>query len=124
MAIRKCPQCLAEVPMGYAAAYSDTIECPGCKSPLEVAAPTRHLAIWIGLAVGLGEWWVMRGGGGALEWVLPMVLAFLAYSVTAALLVMLTADLRMRASEPAAPEHGVSGAGDETASEGGHSGHH
>ncbi len=106
MAIRKCPQCLTVIPAGEAAACSDTITCPGCRKPLEVASLSRHFAVWLGLGAAAGVWLLTRGRGGSLGWVLPIVYAFLAYSFTSALMVMLTADLRNRPIEPPAePVH-------------------
>jgi hypothetical protein len=114
MAARKCPQCLTEVPTGHTVAYSDAIECPGCKSPLEVAGASRHIGIWTGLLAGLLAWRLTSGGEGTYAWVLPMVFSFLAYSAVAALATMLTADLRLR---PAAPPA-------EPVAHGSHGGHH
>ncbi len=102
MAARKCPQCLSEVPAGETVAYSDTIECPGCKSPLEVARASRHIGIWTGLLAGLLAWRLTGGGTGTFAWVLPLVFSFLAYSAVAALATMLTADLRLRPAAPSA----------------------
>lgn len=112
MAIRKCPQCLSQVSPGVAAAFSDSIVCPGCKAPLEVAGVTRHLAIWAGLAAGIAKYyWIKKLlplDQMSLGWVLPVLSAFLAFSVTAAVVTMF-ADLRNRPPEPeptAAPASG------------------
>lgn len=102
MAARKCPQCLAVVPMSHAAAFTDSIECPGCKSPLEVAGVSRHLAIWAGLLAGLLAWRLTSGVVGTFGWVVPVIVSFLAYSLIAALGTMFTADLRLRPPEPVA----------------------
>lgn len=102
MAARKCPQCLTVVPMGHAAAFTDNIECPGCKSALEVAGISRHLAIWAGLLAGVLAWRLTAGGEDTFSWVVPVVVSFLAYSVVAAIGTMFTADLRLRPPEPAA----------------------
>jgi len=118
MAIRKCPQCLAVVAPGAAAAYSDAIECPGCKTPLEVALVTRMLSIWAGLAAGFLVWVSLQNRGGMLNWALIVLLPFLAFAAVSALITMSTADLRKRdgvaTAEPAA-DHGHGG---------GHGGHH
>lgn len=107
MAARKCPQCLAVVPMGHAAAFTDRIECPGCKSTLEVAGVSRHLGIWAGLLAGFGVYsWVDRFKGDILSetfaWIVPVIVSFLAYSLIAAIGTMFTADLRLRPPEPVA----------------------
>lgn len=106
MAARKCPQCLTVAPKGYVAAFSDAMECPGCKSTLEVSPFSRHIATWAGLLAGVVGWrlaspWV-AGGGAALDWLIPVMLAFAAYSVVAAVATMLVADLRVRPPEPVA----------------------
>ena len=120
MAVRKCPQCLTVVAPGVAAAFSDTIECPECKTPLEVALVTRMLSIWAGLAAGFTLWISVRGKGGVLGWALVVLLPFLAFAAVSALVTMTTADLRKR-EVVAAPEplsDGGHGHG------GGHGGHH
>jgi len=111
MAARKCPQCLTLISMGHAAAFTDRIECPSCKSVLEVAVISRHLAIWAGLLAGVLAWRLTAGGAGTFAWVVPVVLAFLAYSLVAAIGTMFTADLRLRPSEPVAEPIGDSGHG-------------
>ncbi len=115
MAIRKCPQCLTVVPAAQVAAYSDSIECPRCKKLLEVSAASRYLATSAGLVAGVLVWRWMSHSGGMLGWVLPVVYAFLAFSVVAPIVLMLTADLRNKPAEPvvepaaAAAGHGPSG---------------
>lgn len=103
MAIRKCPQCLTQISPGIAAAFSDSIVCPNCKATLEVAGSTRHLAIWAGLAVGIGKYYAVKSvlplDQMSLGWAFPVVAAFLAFSVTSAIVTMF-ADLRNRAPEP------------------------
>jgi hypothetical protein len=76
------------------------MECPQCKTRLEVARGSRMLATWLALAAGYIVWRLTRGSGGMLGWVLPVVYAFLAFSFVAALATMLTADLRIRPAEP------------------------
>lgn len=111
MAIRKCPQCLNTVSPGVAAAYSDTMECPKCKTPLEVATVTRMIAIWAGLAAAFTTWVWVRENQGLLGWALVVLLPFLMFSVISAFVTMMTADLRKREvrtmPEPVAdPGHG------------------
>lgn len=112
MAARKCPQCLTMVAMGHAAAFTDKIECPGCKSTLEVSAISRHIAIWAGLLAGLLAWRLTAGGTGTFAWMVPVVLSFLAFSFVAGFATMFVADLRVRAPEPVIePSHGGGHAG-------------
>ena len=115
MAIRKCPQCLHVVSPGVAAAYSDSIECAQCKTPLEVATVTRMIAIWAGLAIGVVTWMSMRKGG-TFGWALTVLLPFLAFAAASAFITMMTADLRKReviaTPEPASDSQGHGGHGD------------
>lgn len=92
---------MSQVPAGRVVAYSDGMECPGCKSRLEVSAGSRMLATTLGLLAGTLVWRLTRTSGGMLGWVLPMVYAFLAFSVVAPLFLMTTADLRLSPAEPA-----------------------
>lgn len=98
LAVRKCPYCLAVVPAGRALAYSNDLECPGCHRPLEISPISRYLSVWIGLAAGAAVWhWAGRSTGSEeLRWVLLVVYAFLAFSVVAPVVLMLTGDLRLR----------------------------
>jgi hypothetical protein len=103
LAIRKCPQCLTQISPGVAAALSDSIVCPGCKAPLEVAAATRHLAIWAGLAAGIAKYILIARvyplDQMSLGWAFRVLAAFLAFSITSAVITMF-ADLRNRTPEP------------------------
>lgn len=96
MAIRKCPQCLHVVSPGVAAAYSDSIECAQCKTPLEVATVTRMIAIWAGLGAAFTTWLSVKDHAGTLSWALVVLLPFLAFAAVSALITMATADLRKR----------------------------
>ncbi len=99
--MRTCPLCMARVPPGLVAAYSDAVECPGCKRQLEVSAGSRMLATTLGLLAAALVWRLTRFASGMLGWVLPMVYAFFAFSVVAPAFLMFTADLRLK---PAAAE--------------------
>ena len=68
------------------------------------------LATAVGLLAGALVWRLTRTSGVMLGWVLPMVYAFLVFSVVAALFMMATADLRTRPAEPVA-EPATSAAG-------------
>ena len=117
MAIRKCPQCLHVVSPGVAAAYSDSIECAQCKTPLEVATVTRMIAIWAGLGAGFTTWLSVRSSVGTLSWAMAVLCPFLAFAAVSAFITMTTADLRKReviATEPLTDSSG----------HGAHGGHH
>ena len=104
MAVRKCPYCLVTVPAGRVLAYSNDLECPGCGRPLEISPVSRYLSIWVALAAGAAVWYRAARPAPAdegLAWVLPVVYAFLAFSVVAPLLLILTGDLRLKSAEPA-----------------------
>lgn len=128
MAVRRCPKCLAVISAGEPAAFSDAMECPRCKTRLEVATGSRMLASWMGLAAGFVVWRLTYHGfdtenvqavvnsasaRGMLGWALPVVYCFLAFSIVSALATMFTADLRIKPAEPAsepAPAGGDGGA--------------
>jgi hypothetical protein len=110
VAVRRCPKCLAVIPAGEPAAFSDGMECPGCKTRLEVATGSRMLASWMGLAAGFVVWRLTRGSAGTLGWALPVLYSFLAFSIVSALATMFTADLRIKPAEPASePAHAPAG---------------
>jgi len=87
---------------GAAVAYSDSLECPNCKTPLEVSVGSRVVATALGLLSAWLVWRLTRWSGGMLGWVLPMVYAFFAYSVVAPLALMFFADLVKRQAQPVA----------------------
>ncbi len=76
------------------------MECPGCKTRLEVSVGSRLLATTLGLVAAALVWRATRMSGGILGWVLPIVYAFFAFSVVAPLFLMATADLRSKPAEP------------------------
>lgn len=111
MAIRICPHCQRKVPAGPIVAYTDKLECPHCHSPITVAVPSRVIGAFIGLGVGELVWKFVQPMDGEFGWVLPVLYAFLAYSVVYALYLMATSDLVMRpveaeAAPVAADAHG------------------
>jgi hypothetical protein len=106
MAVRKCPSCLTTVPAGSVVAFSNDIECPGCKQPLEISPLSRNIAVIAGLvAAAAVYYWAARpdAADSLLGWVLPIVYAFLALSVVEPLVLMATADLRLKAAGDIAP---------------------
>ncbi len=100
MAIRICPLCMGKVPAEDVAAYSDTLLCPHCQKPLEVSRPSRLITTLIGLLAACLVSRFTRGSEGLLGWVLAMVYAVLTWGIVTPLLLMLTADLRIRADQP------------------------
>ncbi|HXN65888.1 MAG TPA: hypothetical protein VN862_11185 [Candidatus Acidoferrales bacterium] len=122
MAIRICPKCGKQVPATAVVAYSDTLVCPHCHSPLRVSDVSRIIGAFIALAVGALVWRWSRGMPPELPWFGPEVHAFLAYSFAYAGFLMATADLSMRALEAAPEPLGASAHGHGPASTGGHGG--
>lgn len=120
MAARQCPNCLAIVPPTKISAYSNALVCPACGKPLQISAFSRNLAAFIGLTVGALVWRFFTSyyadQSSALGWVLPIVFAYLAVSVVQSLVLMVSADLRLKdLAEPAAAEapaaHSAEGGG-------------
>lgn len=120
MAARQCPNCLAIIPATKISAHSNMLVCPSCGKPLQIYAFSRNLAAFIGLAVGMLVWRVFTSyyadHADALGWLLPIVFAYLALSVVQALVLMVSADLRLKdlaelpATEAQAP-HGAHASG-------------
>ena len=102
MAARICPLCMRKVSGAKVVAYSNDLECPGCRARLEISPGSRSIATWVGLAAGALVWRLTARGDGMLGWVLPVVCAFLAFSVVSPLVLMLIADLRVKKEEPPA----------------------
>jgi hypothetical protein len=126
MAARKCPNCLTSVGAGAPLAFTDSIDCPGCRKKLEVSAGSRYLATCFGILAAVAAWFASQPGGlgglqlpgtqpgGAYAFFLPVVYVFLSFSVAAPLLLMLIADLRLKPDEPepeALPASGAHGHG-------------
>ncbi len=111
MAIRTCPNCLTVVSPADVVAFSDGMECPGCKKPLTVWDGSRLLASLAGILAGLLAWRLSypyaAAPGEVLGWAMPVVCAFLAFGATSAVVLMGTADLRLKPDEPPAapPAH-------------------
>jgi hypothetical protein len=108
MAARQCPNCGAVMPAGKVAACSYDLVCASCEHPLEISGLSRNFAAFAGLAAGAIAWWIVTlrfaSQPGALGWVWPVFLAYLAASAVAALTLMLAATLELRADTPA-PQH-------------------
>jgi hypothetical protein len=112
---RKCPNCFATVPATKVLAYTNDLVCPSCNNPLEISALSRNISAFVGLIVAAIVWRFSSeyysGHPGSLGRVLPVLLAFLAYSVAAPLILTFIADLQLRPLEApalvadAAPHH-------------------
>lgn len=100
MAIRICPLCMGKNSAGAVVAYSDTLSCSRCEAPLEVARPSQLITTTVGLLAAFLMYRLTRNSQGPLGWVLPMVYAILTWGIVTPLVLMLTADLRVRAAEP------------------------
>jgi hypothetical protein len=100
VAVRICPHCKTEITAANVAAYSDRIECPQCKTRLEVAPGARTLSSFFGLVAAAIAWRLSSNSGGNLSGVLPTLYAFLAFSIVSPLVLMSTANLR---NAPALP---------------------
>lgn len=106
MAIRKCPACLTTAPMGTAVAYTNDFVCAGCGQHLEVSEASRVLASAAGIAAGYFAMDAAPPVYSTLGWAAPILYALLAYGCVSAIVLMLTADLRLipAPSQPAMPE--------------------
>jgi hypothetical protein len=100
--MRVCPQCRNQLTAGQIVAYSDTLECPRCGASLRVSDASRIVGAFLALAVGLLMWRAAQGKGGYLNWLLPEVYAFLAFSFVYAFYLMFAANVVARPPDPVA----------------------
>jgi len=96
------------MPAGRVAADSYELVCANCQHPLAISEVSLNVAAFVGLAAGAIAWWIVTlrfaSQPGALGWVWPVFLAYLATSTVAALTLMVIATLELRAGDPA-PRH-------------------
>jgi hypothetical protein len=92
-------------PAGAVAAYSDTLSCSRCGKPLAVARPSRMISTTMGLLGAFLAYRLTRDSYGLLNWLLPMTYAVMVWGIVTGLVLMLTADLRVRVAEPYAQTH-------------------
>jgi hypothetical protein len=106
MAIRKCPACLTTAPMGTAVAYSNDFVCAGCGQHLEVSEASRVLASAVGIIAGYFAIQAAPPAYSTLGFAVPVLYALLAYGCVSAIILMLSADLRLipAPTQPAAGE--------------------
>jgi hypothetical protein len=102
MAARKCPMCLKAVPAGTVVVMSDGMDCPGCGQRLEVSLGSRYLACLAGIAAAVLVWRQSDPGHGELGFAAAVLWTFLAFGVVTPLVLMIIADLRVKAEEPVA----------------------
>ena len=100
MSARQCPNCFAFLPPGQIVADSYDLVCPSCQHPLEISALSRNVAAYAGLVAGAIVWWLARahysGQPSALGWALPLLWSYLAFSIVAPLVLIFTADLKLK----------------------------
>ena len=103
MAARQCPTCMAIIPAGKIASFSNDLVCTGCGHPLGISAFSRYISAFTGLGVGALVWKIASdhyaGNSGSINWLLPIVYAYLALSVVAPIVLILLADLHLREAE-------------------------
>lgn len=115
MAARVCPNCKKKVSAGLVVAYSDSLECPNCHSPLRLADSSRIVGAFFGLGVGFLVWSYAAPGDGTMGWVMPVVYSFLSYSTAYVIYLMAFGEIGTRVAEPealpveVAAAHGHSG---------------
>src|SRR5579863_8668914 len=100
MAARQCPNCGTIMPVVIVAADSYELVCASCQHPLGITELSRNFAAFLGLAAGAIAWWIatlrFASEPGALGWVWPVFLSYLAASAVAAFALMLAAHLELR----------------------------
>ena len=99
------------MPAGRVVADSYDLVCATCQHPLGISYLSRNLAAFAGLVAGAIAWWIatlrFASQPGALDWVWPVFLAYLAASVVAALTLLLAAHLKLRPGDPEPVGHAV-----------------
>jgi len=98
-----CPQCGNTVPASRVVALSEGMECPHCQTRLEVATPSRMIAVAVGLIAAWLVWRLTRDLTNILGFVLPVVLSFVAFGIVSPLVLMFTAALRIAPAAPSEP---------------------
>ena len=100
MAIRMCPHCGKTVPVALVVAYSDDMDCPHCQTRLTVSNGSRMFSSTVGLLVAGLVYWLTRNSPNILGFALPVLFAVLAFGGVSALVLTLTATLRIITNTP------------------------
>jgi hypothetical protein len=111
MAVRTCPQCLTVISAAETLAYSNSIECSGCKKKLAVSDASRFLATLAGLLAAVLVWRLWGSTAGMLGWVKPVLVGFFAFSIVTPVALAFLADLRLKPEEPVYDAASASGHG-------------
>lgn len=100
MSARQCPNCFAFLPPGQTVAYSYDLICPSCQHALEISGLSQNVSAFAGIVAAVIVWWLASvhysQQPGALEWVLPLLFSYFAFSLVAPLVLILTADLKLK----------------------------
>jgi hypothetical protein len=97
--------------MGDVVAHSDDFVCAGCQHHLEVQEASRLLASAAGIAAGYLALSFTPPPYSTLGWAAPPLFGLLGYGSVSALVLMATADLRLKPAEPQHTEVAASGHG-------------
>src|ERR1700733_5713610 len=90
-----CPHCGNTVPATLVMAFSDGLECPHCRTRLQVASGSRMVASAAGLVAAWLVWRITRGSTNILGFALPVLFATLAFGIVSPLVLAFTAALRL-----------------------------
>jgi hypothetical protein len=100
MANRACPLCFVKVPRSLVLTRGDELACPSCHTPLELSRASRVLSAVTGLCAGFIAAHIFLGVSAEGRWVMPVVLAVLAYGVVSALVLYVVSDLVVQPKPP------------------------
>jgi hypothetical protein len=120
-----CPVSLTKISAVTVVAHSYDLVCPECGRHLEVSRISRNFAMLAGLVAGYAAWYLSTQTASAhqaLGWVFPILFSILAFGVVTPLVLMLTADLSLKAELPPTEPAVLADAGH--APHGGHGGGH
>ena len=100
MAIRVCPHCGNTVPAALVATFSDDMECPHCHTRLTASNGSRMFSSTVGFVFAGVVYWFTRNSTNILGFALPVLFAVLTFGIVSALVLMLTAALRIASAAP------------------------
>jgi hypothetical protein len=89
---------MAVLAAGPVAARPDELVCINCGQTLEVAGLSRQAATWLGLAAAAASirYSIHAMASNPLGWAIPVVVGVAVFGIVSALVLMATADLRVR----------------------------